>query len=314
MSDDVTHRLSAEGVDPLALAGVNDGNLLELSKRLGVRVSLRGDSLSLAGPAAAVERATPVAQALVDLARMGEVLDPHDVERLVTEEGDRPASDEARIILPGLRRVIQPKTAGQRDYLKSIAEHDIVIGIGPAGTGKTYLAVAAAVDALARKRVRRIVLARPAVEAGESLGFLPGDLQEKVDPYLRPLYDALEDMMPRDRVQKALENRTIEIAPLAYMRGRTLSDAFVILDEAQNATGMQMKMFLTRLGVNSRAVITGDKTQIDLSNREDSGLLQVERILPGIEGIGFCYLGDADVVRHRLVRDIIRAYAEDAQG
>ena len=169
-------------------------------------------------------------------------------------------------------------------------------------------------DALARKRVRRIILARPAVEAGENLGFLPGDLQEKVDPYLRPLYDALEDMMPRERVQKALETRMIEIAPLAYMRGRTLNDAFVILDEAQNATGMQMKMFLTRLGVNSRAVITGDKTQIDLPNREDSGLLQVERILPGIEGIGFCYLGEGDVVRHRLVRDIIRAYAEDAQG
>ncbi len=293
---------------------MNDGNLLELSKRLGVRVSLRGDSLSLAGPAAAVERAAPVAQALVDLARMGETLDVHDVERLVTDDTARQPGDEARIILPGLRRVIQPKTPGQRAYLHAIAQHDIVIGIGPAGTGKTYLAVAAAVDALARKRVRRIVLARPAVEAGESLGFLPGDLQEKVDPYLRPLYDALEDMMPRDRVQKALETRTIEIAPLAYMRGRTLSDAFVILDEAQNATGMQMKMFLTWLGVNSRAVITGDKTQIDLSNREDSGLLQVERILPGIEGIGFCYLEETDVVRHRLVRDIIRAYAEDAQG
>jgi len=219
-----------------------------------------------------------------------------------------------KIILPGLRRVIQPKTTGQREYLRSIADHDIVIGIGPAGTGKTYLAVAAAVDALARKRVRRIILARPAVEAGENLGFLPGDLQEKVDPYLRPLYDALEDMMPRERVEKALETRTIEIAPLAYMRGRTLNDAFVILDEAQNATGMQMKMFLTRLGVNSRAVITGDKTQIDLPIREDSGLLQVERILPGIEGIGFVYLGEGDVVRHRLVRDIIRAYAEDAQG
>jgi len=318
MTDDVTHRLSAEGVDPLALAGVNDANLLELARRLGVRVSLRGDNLSLAGPAAAIERATPVAQALLDLARMGEIVDVHDVERLVTEEahGDlgRQAPDPVKIILPGLRRVIQPKTAGQREYLRAIAEHDIVIGIGPAGTGKTYLAVAAAVDALSRKRVRRIILARPAVEAGENLGFLPGDLQEKVDPYLRPLYDALEDMMPRDRVQKALETRTIEIAPLAYMRGRTLGDAFVILDEAQNATGMQMKMFLTRLGVNSRAVITGDKTQIDLSNREDSGLLQVERILPGIEGIGFCYLADADVVRHRLVRDIIRAYAEDAQG
>ena len=320
MSSDVIHRLSAEGVDPLALAGVNDGNLLELSKRLGVRISLRGDSLSLAGPAEAVERATPVVQALVDLARMGggETLDVHDVERVLADEAHgalgKASTEDVKIILPGLRRVIQPKTAGQRTYLQAIAQHDIVIGIGPAGTGKTYLAVAAAVDALSRKRVRRIILARPAVEAGENLGFLPGDLQEKVDPYLRPLYDALEDMMPRDRVQKALETRMIEIAPLAYMRGRTLSDAFVILDEAQNATGMQMKMFLTRLGVNSRAVITGDKTQIDLPNREDSGLLQVERILPGIEGIGFHYLEDSDVVRHRLVRDIIRAYAEDAQG
>ena len=318
MSDDVVHRLSVEGVDPLALAGVNDANLLELARRLGVRVSLRGDNLSLAGPAAAIEHASPVAQALIDLARMGDNVDVHDVERLVTEEahgeGVRQPADPVKIILPGLRRVIQPKTTGQREYLRSIAEHDIVIGIGPAGTGKTYLAVAAAVDALARKRVRRIILARPAVEAGENLGFLPGDLQEKVDPYLRPLYDALEDMMPRERVEKALETRTIEIAPLAYMRGRTLNDAFVILDEAQNATGMQMKMFLTRLGVNPRAVITGDKTQIDLPIREDSGLLQVERILPGIEGIGFVYLGDADVVRHRLVRDIIRAYAEDAQG
>jgi phosphate starvation-inducible PhoH-like protein len=318
MSDDITHRLSTEGVDPLALAGVNDGNLVELAKRLGVRVSLRGDTLTLQGPLGAVERAAQVAQALVDLARMGETLDVMDVERLAGDEArgtlGKAAEAEYKIILPGLRRVIQAKSAGQRDYLQAIALHDIVVGIGPAGTGKTYLAVAAAVDALARKRVRRIVLARPAVEAGESLGFLPGDLHEKVDPYLRPLYDALEDMMPRDRVQKAIEARVIEIAPLAYMRGRTLSDAFVILDEAQNATGMQMKMFLTRLGVNSRAVITGDKTQIDLSNREDSGLLQVERILPGIEGIAFCYLADTDVVRHRLVRDIIRAYAEDVQG
>jgi phosphate starvation-inducible PhoH-like protein len=320
VSDETTRRLSVEGVDQLALAGVNDGNLVELTRRLGVRVSLRGDALTVQGPAAAVERASTVAQAMVDLARMGETLDAHDVERLVIEgeagtlgEGFA-AVGEVKIILPGLRRVIQPKTTGQREYLQLVMQHDIVVGIGPAGTGKTYLAVAAAVDALARKRVRRIVLARPAVEAGENLGFLPGDLQEKVDPYLRPLYDALEDMMPRDRVQKALETRTIEIAPLAYMRGRTLSDAFVILDEAQNATGMQMKMFLTRLGVSSRAVITGDKTQIDLPNREDSGLLQIERILPGIEGIGFCYLADTDVVRHRLVRDIIRAYAEDAQG
>jgi len=315
---DIVRRLSTEGVDPLSLAGVNDGNLVELARRTGVRVSLRGDTLSLTGAQTAVDRATSVAQAMVDLARMGELLGVDDVSRIASEDPDavaaRTTESDYKIILPGVRRVIQAKTNGQREYLRSIAQNDIVIGIGPAGTGKTYLAVAAAVDALARRRVRRIVLARPAVEAGESLGFLPGDVQEKVDPYLRPLYDALEDMMPRDRVQKAIETRTIEIAPLAYMRGRTLSDAFVILDEAQNATGMQMKMFLTRLGVNSRAVITGDKTQIDLAVREDSGLLQVERILPGIEGIGFIYLEDADVVRHRLVRDIIRAYAEDAQG
>jgi phosphate starvation-inducible PhoH-like protein len=193
-------------------------------------------------------------------------------------------------------------------------DSEIVVSIGPAGTGKTYLAVAVAVDMLQKKRVKRIILARPAVEAGERLGFLPGDLQAKVDPYLRPLYDALEDMMPHEKVQRALETRTIEIAPLAYMRGRTLADAFVILDEAQNTTGMQMKMFLTRLGVNSRAVVTADKTQIDLPSREDSGILQVERVLPGIDGIAFCYLEDTDVVRHRLVKDIIRAYQEDATG
>ena len=221
---------------------------------------------------------------------------------------------DGRIVLPGMRKAINAKTPGQKEYLAAIAAHDIVVGIGPAGTGKTYLAVAKAVEALARKRVKRIILARPAVEAGESLGFLPGDLQAKVDPYLRPLYDALEDMMPAERMQRALETRTIEIAPLAYMRGRTLSDAFIILDEAQNATGAQMKMFLTRLGVNSRVVVTGDKTQIDLPKREDSGLIQVERILPGIDGIAFCYLEETDVVRHRLVREIIRAYAEDQTG
>jgi phosphate starvation-inducible PhoH-like protein len=238
------------------------------------------------------------------------------VSRLVAEGPvEVPANvPEGRIVLPGLRRAIVARTQGQRDYVHAIATNDIVVGIGPAGTGKTYLAVAKAIEALARKRVRRLILARPAVEAGESLGFLPGDLQAKVDPYLRPLYDALEDMMPHDRVQRALETRTIEIAPLAYMRGRTLADAFIILDEAQNATVAQMKMFLTRLGVNSKTVVTGDKTQIDLPRREDSGLVQIERVLQGIDGIGFCYLQESDVVRHRLVREIIRAYAEDQGG
>jgi len=198
--------------------------------------------------------------------------------------------------------------------VQAMYDNDIVVSIGPAGTGKTYLAVAVAVDLLHKKRVKRIILARPAVEAGERLGFLPGDMQAKVDPYLRPLYDALEDMMPHEKVQRALESRVIEIAPLAYMRGRTLADAFVILDEAQNTTGMQMKMLLTRLGLNSRAVVTADKTQIDLPSHEESGIIQIERILPGIDGIGFCYLDEGDVLRHRLVREIIRAYHEDPGG
>ena len=317
MSDDSSNKLSAEGADPLLLAGVGDANLLELQRSLGVRVGFRGDTLTIGGTVEQLERATPVVQGMIDLARMGETVTPEDVQRLASD-GVPPelvaSGSDGRIVLPGMRRAIVPKTPGQREYLNTIQKHDIVIGIGPAGTGKTYLAVAKAVEALARKKVKRIVLARPAVEAGESLGFLPGDLQAKVDPYLRPLYDALEDMMPPDRVQRALESRTIEIAPLAYMRGRPLSDAFIILDEAQNATGAQMKMFLTRLGTNSRTVVTGDKTQIDLPHREDSGLIQIERILPGIDGIAFCYLNESDVVRHRLVREIIRAYAEDQSG
>ncbi len=316
MAEDISHRISVEGADPLLLAGVSDANLLELQRSLGVRVGFRGDALTLTGSVEQVERATPVVQGMVELARMGETVTPEDVQRLSADgvPADLPAPSEGRIVLPGIRRAIVPKTPGQREYLQAIAMNDIVVGIGPAGTGKTYLAVAKAVEALARKRVKRIVLARPAVEAGESLGFLPGDLQAKVDPYLRPLYDALEDMMPNERVARALETRTIEIAPLAYMRGRTLSDAFIILDEAQNATGAQMKMFLTRLGGNSRVVVTGDKTQIDLPRREDSGLLQIERILPGIDGIVFSYLTEVDVVRHRLVREIVRAYAEDQNG
>lgn len=299
----------------LTLAGVNDENLVELAKQSGAKIALRGDNLTITGAQDAVNRAAPIAQRMIETAKQQMALTADDVLRMSMEaprDGNGSSEDNLRIALPGVRKIIQPKTSGQAEYLKLIFENDIVVGIGPAGTGKTYLAVAAAVDALARKRVRRIILARPAVEAGESLGFLPGDLQAKVDPYLRPLYDALDEMMPQERMQKALETRVIEIAPLAYMRGRTLADAFVILDEAQNATNAQMKMFLTRLGVNSKAVITGDKTQVDLPRREESGLVQIERILTGIEGIGFHYLSDADVVRHRLVREIIRAYADDA--
>jgi phosphate starvation-inducible protein PhoH and related proteins len=334
----IQHRLPSEGADYLLLAGVNDAHLQELARQTGCRVILRGDYLILSGELGDVERAIPVAQQLIDLARLQTPFGVEDVRRLAHSVGARTGGgsvrpdlplddgsaspsvtdravdgalrrDDLRILLPGLRKVIQPRSEGQATYLEAIAKHDIVISIGPAGTGKTYLAVAMAVDALLKNRVKRIVLARPAVEAGESLGFLPGDLQEKVDPYLRPLYDALEDMLPHDRVRRYLETRTIEIAPLAYMRGRTLSDAFVILDEAQNATTAQMKMFLTRLGLNSRTVITGDKTQIDLVRRSDSGLLEIEEILTGIEGINFTYLAAEDVVRHRLVKDIIDAYA-----
>jgi phosphate starvation-inducible PhoH-like protein len=316
MTEATHRRLSAEGADPLLLAGVNDANLLELQRATGVKASLRGDVLMLGGTSEQVDRAVPAVQAMIDRARRGETFSADDVPRFVAADGAvNPGEQaEAKIVLPGVRKAIVPKTQGQRDYLQAIEDHDIVVAVGPAGTGKTYLAVAKAIEALARKRVKRIILARPAVEAGESLGFLPGDLQAKVDPYLRPLYDALGDMMPYDKVQRAIESNVIEIAPLAYMRGRTLADAFIILDEAQNSTGPQMKMFLTRLGVNSKTVVTGDKTQIDLPQREESGLVQVERILAHVDGVAIRYLHDVDVVRHRLVREIVRAYAEDQSG
>jgi phosphate starvation-inducible PhoH-like protein len=311
----VQHRIPAEGADPLALSGVNDANLNELARRSGLRVFLRDDHVLLSGPLEGVERAVPVAQHMVELARRGEPVSTADVARFfdtAAETGDgalERLADAGRVVVAGPRKTVTAKSEGQAKYLTAIEENDIVVGIGPAGTGKTYLAVAMAVDALSKKRVKRIILARPAVEAGENLGFLPGDLQEKIDPYLRPLYDALEDLIPQDRLRRAMESRQIEIAPLAYMRGRTLQDAFVILDEAQNATTAQMKMFLTRMGLNSKAVITGDKTQIDLPRREDSGLLEIEEVLKGIPGIAFAYMKGSDVIRHRLVKEIIRAYA-----
>ncbi len=310
----VRHDVNAEGADSLLLAGVGDANLRELASLFRVRVVLRGDRVRLAGKPASVENAARVTEHMVELARLGRPFQAPDVTRFATSLASPGApdvsgsDDRLGIALPGSRRVISPRSEGQRTYLQAMEESDVVIGIGPAGTGKTYLAVARAVENLFRKRVQRIILARPAVEAGENLGFLPGDLQEKVDPYLRPLYDALEDMMPPARVRRGIAEGTIEIAPLAYMRGRTLSDAFVILDEAQNATAAQMKMFLTRIGVNSRVVITGDKTQIDLPPAQISGLIQVEDVLAGVAGIEFVYLGAGDVIRHRLVKHIIRAY------
>ena len=311
----VEHHLSAEGADQFILAGVGDANFRELNSLFGVQVVLRGDHVRLAGELESVTESARVVEHMIELARLGKSFGASDLARfavsLQSREGPDIRSDDERlrIRVPGSRRTIAPRSEGQREYLQAMDDSDIVISIGPAGTGKTYLAVARAVDELFRKRVKRIILARPAVEAGENLGFLPGDLQEKVDPYLRPLYDALEDMMPPPRVSRGIADRTIEVVPLAYMRGRTLSDAFVILDEAQNATAAQMKMFLTRIGLNSRVVITGDKTQIDLPRSQVSGLIQVEEILKDVEGIAFVYLDEQDVTRHRLVKKIVRAYA-----
>ena len=298
------------------LAGVTDTVLDSLRDRLGCSISLRGNKLTLDGVVDRVAEARAVVDELVELVEGGHAIGPDTVGAVAA------ALDQAADIRDIFEDVvwrhrgkkIAPKTVTQKRYVDAIRGSTVTFGIGPAGTGKTYLAIALAVAALSEKQVGRLILTRPAVEAGERLGFLPGDILAKVDPYLRPLYDALEDMMPHDKVQHALEARVIEIAPLAYMRGRTLADAFVILDEAQNTTGMQMKMLLTRLGVNSRAVITADKTQIDLAQHEESGIVQVERILPGIDGIAFCYLDEADVVRHRLVREIIRAYREDQEA
>jgi phosphate starvation-inducible PhoH-like protein len=316
LSDLIEHRFSITGADQLLLAGVNDAHLTALAQRCECRVVLRRDELILSGHPDAVGRAAPAAERMIRLAKMERSFDVADVERFVRDGGpvgqiiNGAKETEQEIALAGARRVIRARSPGQERYVAAMRTNDIAVGIGPAGTGKTYLAVAAAVEALNQKRVRRIILTRPAVEAGEALGFLPGDIREKVDPYLRPLYDALQDMMPAERVRRAIQDLTIEIAPLAYMRGRTLSDAFLILDEAQNATAAQMKMFLTRLGLNSKTVITGDKTQVDLRPRGDSGLLEIERVLRDIEGIGFIYLDETDVVRHALVKDIIRAYEE----
>lgn len=314
IGDSAQHKLDAEGIDPLLFTGVNDSNLHRISSLFKVQLALRGDQLVISGKLSAVEDAIPLLEHLLELARLRKSFTAGDIPRLAEDllangvASQDSVMNERRIALPGSGKIIRPKSRGQEKYLEAILNSDVVVGIGPAGTGKTYLAVASAVDCLYKKRVERIILARPAVEAGESLGFLPGDLQDKVDPYLRPLYDALEDMMPSERVRRAIQDRVIEIAPLAYMRGRTLSDAFVILDEAQNSTKAQMKMFLTRLGLNSQVVITGDKTQIDLSNKDQSGLIQIESVLRDIEGIEMVYLNEADVIRHRLVKDIIGAY------
>jgi len=320
-------KIGIEHIDPLHLLGQNDQNLRLIEHSYPVRITLRDSTISVAGDEAPVEDAARVLKELVGLAERGRLVEETDVSRAMGHNGgnghgDSSATEDASgnghptldagdgLTYVFERKTLHARTPNQVRYLKALEAHDVVFAIGPAGTGKTYLAVAAAVHALRQKKVERIVLVRPAVEAGESLGFLPGDMQEKVDPYLRPLYDALQDLMPFEKIRRFLELGVIEIAPLAFMRGRTLNNAFVILDEAQNTTVRQMKMFLTRMGQGTRSAITGDVTQIDLANPESSGLVKVQDILNGVPDIKFIYFEKADVVRHRLVRDILQAFDE----
>lgn len=302
--------------DPYTLqivAGQKSGNLKFLEQITNVKIGLRGNKLTIKG---STDKVQVVFKTLVQLYKMAEKgfgLTKTDFRKAVEILSTDPTSDIATIftdvlVIPSASRYIAPKSLGQKRYVEAIRKDPIVFGIGPAGTGKTYLAMAMAVSWLLNKGTKRIVLTRPAVEAGEKLGFLPGDIAEKVNPYLRPLYDALHDMMDLDRARRMVERGEIEIAPLAFMRGRTLNDSFIVLDEAQNTTKEQMKMFLTRLGFNSRAVITGDITQIDLPSGQESGLIHAASILQGIKGISFCFFTEADVVRHPLVAKIIRAY------
>jgi phosphate starvation-inducible PhoH-like protein len=293
------------------LFGALDENLRRIEAAFSVRIAARDGRLQVSGPPQEREAAMAVLERLRAMAERGERVDEREVSMAIREvrRGEGPGEPGGESILVTARgKAIHPKTPGQRAYVEAMATHAIVFGIGPAGTGKTYLAMAMAVAALRRREVARIVLCRPAVEAGEKLGFLPGDLQEKVDPYLRPLYDALFDMLGVEQFERYRERGIVEVAPLAYMRGRTLDDAFIILDEAQNTTPEQMKMLLTRLGFGSRAVVTGDVTQIDLPRGQFSGLREVMEILRSVEGIAFCHLTDADVVRHELVARIIQAY------
>jgi len=302
----------------LSLLGFNDVNLKPIEERFSARVSVRGENAYLKGSKEEVETIEKIFKEMIFVLNTSGTLTGEDVKTIInlTVEGEEIVGEKEydNIILYTKKDVIKAKTPTQEIYFKAIKENDICFAIGPAGTGKTYLAVAFAVAALKRGEVRKIVLARPAVEAGESLGFLPGDFKDKIDPYLRPLYDALYEMLPTDQLRTYLERSVIEIVPLAFMRGRTLNNSYVILDEAQNSTAKQMKMFLTRLGPNSKAIITGDITQIDLPQNATSGLVQVKDILQNVDGVKFIFFEKKDVVRHRLVKDIINAYEQFGNG
>ena len=308
----VTHRLSSQGIDPIALFGQQDVGLRAIESEFDAKIVVRGEEIIVTGEDDEVQQITKIFRELMRSVQHGQTHELSDIiraTRSAKEEGAdaRPFSGDALDIMSKRER-IRARSPNQQRYVDAVRKCDLVFSIGPAGTGKTYLAVAMALSALRRQDVDRIVLTRPAVEAGESLGFLPGDPQDKVDPYLKPLYDALHDMTPINKGHRLIESGAIEIIPLAYMRGRTLNNAFVILDEAQNTTAAQMKMFLTRLGANSKAIINGDVTQIDLPEDKTSGLIQVQSILANVKEIMFIYLTEVDVVRHRLVREIIKAY------
>jgi len=314
-SGETTRTLPIADVDPLSLFGKNDSNLRLVERSYPVQLTYRDGKIAVRGEPTTVDEVTSILGALADLVRRGAVLEEHDVHNFIGihDSKDRDESMqlyERPVLFSFDKRSIRVKTLGQARYVVALQKQDIVFAIGPAGTGKTYLAVAAAVHALKSRQVERIVLVRPAVEAGENLGFLPGDMKEKVDPYLRPLYDALNDLLSYEKIRRFLDLGVIEVAPLAYMRGRTLNNAFVILDEAQNTTVGQMKMFLTRLGYGSKAVITGDITQIDLGTQHASGLVEIQNILKNVPDLSFVYLNARDVVRHHLVREIIRAFDE----
>tara|TARA_B100001142_G_scaffold77975_2_gene78733 strand:- start:1224 stop:2177 length:954 start_codon:yes stop_codon:yes gene_type:complete len=305
-----------DDVSPIVLSGANDENIKLIEEEFDTLIILRGNKISLDGKKKEVELISKIFQSMISIAVKKEHVSKNDVKTLINlsnlENADLEDINNGDdvIILNSYKGPILAKTNGQKKYFKAILKNDIVFAVGPAGTGKTYQAVASAVSSLKRKEVSKIVITRPAVEAGERLGFLPGDLKDKVDPYLTPLYDALNHMIPKDKLKLYLSNKTIEIAPLAYMRGRTLHNSFMILDEAQNATQTQMKMFLTRLGVTSKAIITGDITQIDLPPSDKSGLLEATQILGKVKGIEFIKFSSEDVVRHQLVKNIINAYEE----
>ncbi len=320
MNQNISKELLLENLSHIPeLFGTQDVNLKQVEKKFGVRITTRENQIKIKGDAISVNAVDTLLSQLEDLAISGHPIKNDDIKfaiRLIAEDNaiDLKAIFSERIAVSPKKGFVTPKSPAQREFIQSVRQADIVLAIGPAGTGKTYMAVALAVEGLLRKQFKKIILVRPAVEAGEKLGFLPGDIAEKINPYFMPLYDSLNDMMEPGKVRELLEDNIIEIAPLAYMRGRTLSDSFVILDEAQNSTKEQMKMFLTRLGFCSKMVITGDVTQIDLDHSKDSGLIEVQTLLKNIDGIRFATFSEKDVVRHDLVKEIIKAYSQNGSG